>query len=45
MITEDTAHRFVSDTEKEKWNNKPEVYFASELPSEAAPGSLCFLIK
>lgn len=45
MITEDTTHRFVSDTEKEKWNNKPEVYFASELPSEAAPGSLCFLIK
>lgn len=45
MITQDTAHRFVSDTEKEKWNNKPEVYFASELPSEAAPGSLCFLIK
>lgn len=45
MITPDETHRFVSDTEKEKWNNKSEVYFASELPSEAAPGSLCFLIK
>ena len=45
MITQDETHRFVSDAEKEKWNNKPEVYFASELPSEAAPGSLCFLIK
>ncbi len=44
MIKQDATHRFVSDDEKTKWNNKPEIYFASELPSEAPAGSLCFLI-
>lgn len=44
MITQDAARRFVSDTEKAKWNAKPEIYFASELPTAAPAGSICFLI-
>lgn len=44
-ITEDTGHRFVSDEEKETWNNKPNIYFASELPESAPAGSVCFLIS
>lgn len=45
MITEDTGHRFVRDEEKETWNNKPNIYFASELPESAPAGSVCFLIS
>lgn len=45
MITQDATHRFVSDVEKAKWNAKPEIYFASELPTSAPVGSVCFLIS
>lgn len=44
MITQDSTHRFVTDAEKEAWNAKPEIYFASELPEEAPAGSICFII-
>lgn len=44
MITQDATHRFVTDAEKEAWNAKPEIYFASELPEEAPAGSICFII-
>lgn len=43
MITEDTAHRFVSDTEKAAWSAKADVIFASELPASAPVGTICFL--
>lgn len=45
MITEDTEHRFVTDTEKNAWNAKANLYFASELPESAPAGSVCFLIS
>lgn len=45
MITEDATHRFVSDDEKEKWNNKPEIYFADALPETAPAGSICFITE
>lgn len=44
MITQDASHRFVTDAEKTKWNNKPEIYFENELPETAPVGSVCFLI-
>lgn len=44
MITQDATHRFVTDEEKEAWNTKVNVYFASELPETAPAGSICFLI-
>lgn len=44
MITEDANHRFATDTEKEAWNAKANVYFASSLPASAPAGSVCFLI-
>ena len=44
MITQDSTHRFVTDTEKASWNAKPEIYFAEELPENAPAGSICFLI-
>ena len=43
-VKTDDTHQFVSKAEKEKWNGKPEVYFASELPAEAPANSICFLI-
>ena len=43
-VKTDDTHQFVSKTEKEKWNGKPEVYVASELPAEAPANSICFLI-
>lgn len=45
MITEDTAHRFTTDTEKAAWNGKANIVFASELPENAAAGTICFLIS
>ena len=44
MITQDASHRFVTDAEKTKWNNTPEIYFENELPETAPVGSVCFLI-
>ena len=44
VITQDAAHRFVSDAEKDKWNKKPEVFFGKALPESAPVGSICFLI-
>ncbi|MDO4313788.1 MAG: hypothetical protein Q4C52_11965 [Eubacteriales bacterium] len=44
MITEDANHRFATDVEKESWNAKANVYFASSLPDSAPAGSVCFLI-
>lgn len=44
MITQDADHRFVTDTEKAKWNKKPEIFFGSGLPETAPAGSVCFLI-
>lgn len=35
---------FVTADEKEKWNNKPEIYFAKELPTDAPAGSICYVI-
>lgn len=32
------------DTEKAKWNKKPEIFFGSGLPETAPAGSVCFLI-
>lgn len=43
-VSTDDTHQFASKAEKEKWNGKPEVYFASELPAEAPANSICFLI-
>ena len=45
MITEDTTHRFVSDTEKTAWNNKADIIFAADLPETAPEGAICFLIE
>lgn len=45
IITESATKRFVSDTEKETWNNKATVIFASELPSQAPAGAICFLTE
>ena len=45
MITEDTTHRFVSDTEKTAWNNKADIIFASDLPGTAPEAAICFLIE
>lgn len=44
MITQDSTHRFTTDTEKSTWNAKANVVFASSLPTSAAPGTICFLI-
>lgn len=32
IITEDETHRFVTDTEKNNWNNKAEVSYVDNLP-------------
>lgn len=45
MITESATKRFVSDTEKETWNKKATIIFASELPSQAPAGAICFLTE
>lgn len=34
----------VTDAEKDAWNAKANIYFASELPESAPAGSVCFLI-
>lgn len=44
MITQDSTHRFTTDTEKSTWNAKANIVFASSLPTSAAPGTICFLI-
>lgn len=43
-VTQDATHRFVTDTEKKAWDAKAEIYFASEMPSSATAGAVCFLI-
>lgn len=45
IITESAEKRFVSDAEKESWNDKATVIFASELPSQAPVGAICFLTE
>lgn len=45
MITQDATHRFTTDAEKSAWNAKAEIYFATELPTTAAVGAICFLIQ
>lgn len=46
MITEDASHRFVTDEEKEKWNNSfvSKYYKTGEaLPTEAPVGAVIFV--
>ncbi len=45
MIEEDAVHRFVSDGEKEKWNNIPTIGFGTEPPSSLPANSLFFFIR
>ena len=45
MINEDTTHRFVTDTEKNLWNSKTNVYVDNSLPASAPTGSICFVIE
>lgn len=35
---------FITAADKERWDNKPEIYFAHELPSDAPAGSICYVI-
>lgn len=44
MITEDGAHRFVTDEEKTEWNSIPGIYF-DEMPDCAPAGSICFMTE
>ena len=44
MITQDSTHRFVTDTEKTEWNEKANVYF-DEMPEDAPDGSICLIVE
>ncbi len=44
IITQDSTHRFVNDTEKTEWNEKANVYF-NEMPEDAPDGSICLIIE
>lgn len=35
MITQDSSHRFVSDSEKSKWNSKSKIVVSSTAPTDA----------
>ena len=41
MITEDSSHRFATDNEKQKWNNKTEVLIG-DTPSSDMPANSIF---
>lgn len=43
MITEDTTHRFVTDSEKNAWDGKANVIVASAMPSDAPNGTICLI--
>lgn len=43
MITQDSTHRFVTDAEKAAWNGRSNIIIASEMPSDAANGTICFV--
>lgn len=40
MITEDANHRFTTDTEKEKWNNKTQVVISNTAPKNMPTNSI-----
>ena len=44
MITQDSTHRFVSDTEKSGWDEKANIYF-DEMPDDAPDGAVCLIIE
>ena len=44
MITQDATHRFVSDIEKNGWDEKANIYF-DEMPEDAPDGSICLIIE
>lgn len=45
MIVEDTNHRFVKDSDKTNWDNKPTIQFGTEYPSDAPANSIFGLIR
>ena len=44
MITQDSTHRFVTDTEKAGWNGKADIYF-DEMPEDAPDGAICLIVE
>ncbi len=45
MISEDEKHQFCTALERAKLENMPEIFFGTEVPETASPGSLFFLLE